>query len=94
MQKYQMHECADDRYLPPLDVYLASDVDQELAQANLDWDILAADARKLTHERDTLRDVLRLLAPDLKTMAILYAQQGDHQRSQALANICKSVGVE
>jgi len=47
----------------------------------------------LTHERDTLRDVLALLAPDLKAMAILYAQQGDHTRSQALANICKSVGV-
>lgn len=44
-------------------------------------------------ERDTLRDVLALLAPDLKAMAILYAQQGDHTRSQALANICKSVGV-
>jgi hypothetical protein len=51
-------------------------------------------AERLTKERDTLRDVLRLLAPDLKTMAILYAQQGDHQRSQALANICKSVGVK
>jgi outer membrane murein-binding lipoprotein Lpp len=47
----------------------------------------------LTHERDTLRDVLALLAPDLKAMAILYAQKGDHARSQALANICKSVGV-
>ena len=45
------------------------------------------------HERDTLRDVLALLAPDLKAMAILYAQKGDHTRSQALANICKSVGV-
>jgi phosphoketolase len=44
-------------------------------------------------ERDTLRDVLALLAPDLKAMAILYAQQGDHTRSQALANICKSVGA-
>jgi len=44
-------------------------------------------------ERDTLRDVLALLAPDLKAMAILYAQQGDHTRSQVLANICKSVGV-
>ena len=44
-------------------------------------------------ERDTLRDVLALLAPDLKAMAILYAQNGDHTRSQALANICKSVGV-
>jgi small-conductance mechanosensitive channel len=44
-------------------------------------------------ERDTLRDVLALLAPDLKAMAILYAQKGDHTRSQALANICKSVGV-
>ena len=44
-------------------------------------------------ERDTLRDVLALLAPDLKAMAILYAQKGDHLRSQALANICKSVGV-
>ena len=44
-------------------------------------------------ERDTLRDVLALLAPDLKAMAILYAQTGDHTRSQALANICKSVGV-
>ena len=47
----------------------------------------------ITHERDTLRDVLALLAPDLKAMAILYAQKGDHTRSQALANICKSVGV-
>lgn len=44
-------------------------------------------------ERDTLRDVLTLLAPDLKTMAILYQQQGDHTRAQALMNICKSVGV-
>jgi hypothetical protein len=44
-------------------------------------------------ERNTLRDVLALLAPDLKAMAILYAQKGDHTRSQALANICKSVGA-
>lgn len=44
-------------------------------------------------ERDTLRDVLTLLAPDLKTMAILYQKQGDFTRAQALNNICKSVGV-
>lgn len=42
---------------------------------------------------DTLRDVLTLLAPDLKTMAILYQQQGGHARAQALMNICKSLGV-
>lgn len=53
----------------------------------------ANDLTKALHERDTLRDVLALLAPDLKAMAILYAQKGDHTRSQALANICKSVGV-
>jgi len=53
----------------------------------------ANDLTKALHERDTLRDVLALLAPDLKAMAILYAQKGDHLRSQALANICKSVGV-
>ena len=51
------------------------------------------DNQQVVHERDTLRDVLALLAPDLKAMAILYAQKGDHLRSQALANICKSVGV-
>jgi hypothetical protein len=44
-------------------------------------------------ERDTLREVLTLLAPDLKAMAILYAQRGDHARSQALNNIAKSVGL-
>lgn len=49
-----------------------------------------ADALK---ERDTLREVLSLLAPDLKTMAILYQQQGQTDRAQALNNICKSVGV-
>lgn len=47
----------------------------------------------ITHERDTLREVLSLLAPDLKAMAILYAQRGDHARSQALNNIAKSVGL-
>lgn len=47
----------------------------------------------ITKERDTLRDVLTLLAPDLKTMAILYQQQGQHDRAQALMTICKSVGV-
>lgn len=50
-------------------------------------------AERLNKERDTLRDVLTLLAPDLKTMAILYQQQGDHTRAQALNNICKSVGL-
>lgn len=47
----------------------------------------------VTKERDTLRDVLTLLAPDLKTMAILYKQLGDTARAQALMNICKSVEV-
>lgn len=45
------------------------------------------------HEVNTLREVLTLLAPDLKAMAILYAQRGDHERSQALNNIAKSVGL-
>lgn len=44
-------------------------------------------------ERDTLREVLQLLAPDLKAMAILYAGKGDYERSQALNNIVKSVGA-
>lgn len=35
-------------------------------------------------ERNALREILTLLAPDLKDMAILYAAQGQHERSQAL----------
>lgn len=63
-----------------------SGMGEQLEQLNNGW-------RAACKERDTLRDVLTLLAPDLKTMAILYQQQGDTARAQALMNICKSVGA-
>lgn len=55
---------------------------------------MAQDVDLITNERDTLKDVLTLLAPDLKVMAQLYTQNGQHERAQALAKIAKSVGVE
>lgn len=42
-------------------------------------------------ERDTLRDILKLLAPDLKAMAAAAQAMGNPARAQALNNICKGV---
>lgn len=44
-------------------------------------------------ERDALRNTLVALAPDLKVMAILYQQQGQSQRAQALMAIRESLGL-
>lgn len=50
-------------------------------------------AERVTKERDALRDTLVALAPDLKVMAILYQQQGQSQRAQALMAIRESLGL-
>jgi len=47
----------------------------------------------ITKERDALRNTLVALAPDLKVMAILYQQQGQSQRAQALMAIRESLGL-
>lgn len=49
---------------------------------------------ELMTERDALRNTLIALAPDLKVMAILYQQQGQSQRAQALMAIRESLGLE
>jgi chromosome segregation ATPase len=72
---------------------LVATLEGELAEANAQLTERNREFGKVSSEAITMREVLTLLAPDLKAMAILYAQKGDHQRSQALHNICKSVGV-
>lgn len=72
---------------------LVATLESELAEVNAQLSDRNREFGKVSSEAITLRDVLTLLAPDLKTMAILYQQQGDHTRAQALMNICKSVGV-
>lgn len=61
--------------------YIASD-------GNKDLRFLAVEK-----ERDALRNTLVALAPDLKVMAILYQQQGQSQRAQALMAIRESLGL-
>lgn len=97
MQRYEntsggntMTECADGDWYHQSDV---AGLQYEIAHVKEERDSQQRCAIQAMTERDTLREVLALLAPDLKAMAILYAAKGDHQRSQALYNICKSVGV-
>lgn len=69
------------------------DLQANANQHKISMDAACGEIALLTKERDTLKDILALLAPDLKVMAILYAQQGQNDRAQALADIAKSVGV-
>lgn len=98
MQKFQMHECADDRHLPPVEVYKVSDVDAEieslkaqLQHAKEERDSQQRVAIQMQTERDTLRDILKLLVPDLKLMAAAAQAMGNPARARALNNICKGV---
>jgi len=82
-------------------VYFANEVDREFESLRIDRDLnaLAAqqagdDAIKRANERDVLRSTLEALAPDLKVMAILYQQQGNFERAQALMKIRESLGLE
>lgn len=54
---------------------------------------LLADLKSMTKERDTLRDILKLLVPDLKLMAAAAQAMGNTARAQALNNICKGVDL-
>lgn len=90
-------------------VYIAEAVDEQLGplrdeMQRLD-NLLQVKTRKhgfekredkiagLLAERDALRNTLVALAPDLKVMAILYQQQGQSQRAQALMAIRESLGL-
>lgn len=67
---------------------------RELAEQKQLTDKWHQRACKDATERDALRNTLVALAPDLKVMAILYQQQGQSQRAQALMAIRESLGLE